>query len=208
MPLTPEEENLRRERRRMANRRYYYERRKPRLLSQAASDATEYPQPHPGPGPSSARAVDAGPSNARPSSEGVRDVAVTPGPIPSPKPAAPIRIPLTPDQVLIARLAALNDRLCRWGYTDELDSFNTCFKRNYVCAKADAPSMEAWTGRAWDWIGRGDDILDEVQDLVCSGVLDCFSPESMGKLWEQLSAAAFKVQYMMAVAQVYLDLEP
>ncbi|KAH9845984.1 hypothetical protein C2E23DRAFT_745138, partial [Lenzites betulinus] len=119
----------------------------------------------------------------------------------------PIQIPLTPDRVLVSRLTTLKNDLLAWGFTEDLNAFIETFKAKHVFAKEEgAEARELWMTETQQWLSRGDEILDGIHGIVCSGVLESLSPTHMARLWEQLSASAFKVQYMMVYAHVYVDL--
>ncbi|KAH9846596.1 hypothetical protein C2E23DRAFT_743647 [Lenzites betulinus] len=118
-----------------------------------------------------------------------------------------IQIPLTPNQTLVSRLTTLKNDLLVWGFTEDLDAFTQTFKAKHARANDGGAGERAlWVEETQRWLNRGDDILDEIQGVVTSGILESLAPRHMGRLWEQLSASAFKVQYMMVFANVYVDL--
>lgn len=55
------------------------------------------------------------------------------------------------------------------------------------------------------WIGEGDRILDDVQALLASGVMESLRADELSKLWEELAAVSFKVAYVMAGVEARLD---
>ncbi|KAJ2959584.1 hypothetical protein NUW54_g14471 [Trametes sanguinea] len=117
----------------------------------------------------------------------------------------PIPVPISPDISVTARLETLNNSLLAWGFDDDVQNYVAAFKETHRRAKEDG-CMTAWVSEREEWLARGDVILDDIEELVGGGALECFAAESMCELWRHISAAAFKAQYMMVVTQVYLDL--
>lgn len=108
--------------------------------------------------------------------------------------------------MLKTKLRDLNSALQAWGYSDNprafIDQFNIEVRR---ASAGEAAARSAWVDDVECWIGEGDRILDDVQALLASGVMESLRADELSKLWEELAAVSFKVAYVMAGVEARLD---
>ncbi|KAH9885131.1 hypothetical protein C8Q73DRAFT_652606 [Cubamyces lactineus] len=117
----------------------------------------------------------------------------------------PIPIPITPNNALVKLLTGLNGRITQWGYTDDIQEYVRAFKAEYAAAKVDDEAIEAWMEQRGKWLVEANEIMGDVSRFLSEGWLETLSSEVAGLLWQHISGAVWKMQYMSAFLQVYLD---
>ncbi|OJT12473.1 hypothetical protein TRAPUB_10981 [Trametes pubescens] len=118
---------------------------------------------------------------------------------------AQIRLPVTPDALQRGELERLNASLASWGCPDDprafVEELDNCLQE----ASQDTRTRTEWVAHTEEWVLAGDPLLDSIQAFIVSGCMASLCPEELGRVWGEISAVVFKVQYVMAAVEVRLD---
>ena len=63
-----------------------------------------------------------------------------------------------------------------------------------------------WIEQREEWIRACDALLDDIESFLGSGMLESLALDVSGRLWASITAAVFKIQWMVAVLEAYLDI--
>ena len=116
----------------------------------------------------------------------------------------PIILPLTPNPALTTALATFNARLRDWGYEEDRVAFRACLEEEWGAAQK-AGDGDLWIGQREAWIRESDVLLDDIEQFLGSGMLEILSHTACSRLWASITSAVFKVQWQVAVLEVFLD---
>lgn len=122
--------------------------------------------------------------------------------------SAQIRLPVTPDMVQWAELQRLNTMLASWGCPNDPRAFMKEFDGGLERVTQEVRARAEWVAHTEEWVLAGDPLLDSIQAFVVDGCMASLCPEELGRMWGEISAVVFKVQYVMAAVEVRLDRLP
>ncbi|EIW56591.1 uncharacterized protein TRAVEDRAFT_49410 [Trametes versicolor FP-101664 SS1] len=94
----------------------------------------------------------------------------------------------------------LNTALAAWGCPDDPRTFIQDLDCGLQGAEDDG-GLPEWIEQTEQWVMDGDQVLDSVQSFISDGTMASFGAEELGRIWGGLSAAVFKMQYVMAAVE-------
>ena len=118
----------------------------------------------------------------------------------------PITLPATPDCNIVLPLEILNYDLEHWGFTYDSAAFHGILRAEQDIARTSPTEDARWREVREAWLARGQDLLVRIQQYAIQDMFHSFHPVPYIDIWSRISRAAHQIMYMMAAAEVYLDL--
>ena len=123
--------------------------------------------------------------------------------------SSPIPFPETWDHLLVVILSGINRSLKEWGFVESPRfAFAEQIANEITAARANATALEAWVQAREKWLAEGDRILEAMEEALCTDVLafDHGSRHLRGRIYRLLCSAVVRVQYMLVIVEVQLDI--
>ncbi|KAI1782809.1 hypothetical protein LXA43DRAFT_904797 [Ganoderma leucocontextum] len=123
------------------------------------------------------------------------------------RPSQIIPLPISPVYLPVReRVKQLNAAISAWGFHDDPRAFARAFAADLVRADTDSETFARWVREKEDWVVRGDDILNALQEFLSIGFIENLPLSSACSMWSDITQVAFKVQFAMATVEARLDL--
>ena len=124
----------------------------------------------------------------------------------------PLPIPITPNTLLTTGLKTINESLRVWGYCDNpQEEFIPVLLKQMGRAyhgKGTEKSLKEWAQKREPWIADGDRILDALQLVLSTRILDDMNlcSPAMRNLWNLISDTIFSLTYMLSAVEARVDM--
>ncbi|KAI0653543.1 hypothetical protein C8Q70DRAFT_1059169 [Cubamyces menziesii] len=116
----------------------------------------------------------------------------------------PVIVPLTPNSALTSALKSFNSRFCALEFEEDRGAYRARMEGEWHTA-CQVGNGAVWIEEREGWIRACDALLDDIENFLGSGMLESLALDVSTRLWASITAAVFKVQWMVAVLEAYLD---